>query len=44
MALVIRDFIHTLYALYPDIRAKNNEEKHGRRHAVPRPDLHLRSF
>ena len=26
MALVIRDFIHTLYALYPAIRAKNNEE------------------
>lgn len=26
MVLVIRDFIHTLYALYPDIKAKNNEE------------------
>lgn len=26
MVLVLRDFIHTLYELYPDIRAKNNAE------------------
>ncbi len=26
MALVLRDFVSTLYALYPEIRAKNNEE------------------
>lgn len=26
MVLVVRDFIHTLYELYPEIRAKNNEE------------------
>ena len=26
IVLVLRDFIHTLYMLYPEIRAKNNEE------------------
>lgn len=26
MVLVLRDFIHTLYQLYPEIRARNNEE------------------
>lgn len=26
MALVLRDFIHTLYELYPEIRAKNNAD------------------
>lgn len=26
MVLVLRDFLNTLYELYPDIRAKNNEE------------------
>lgn len=26
IVLVVRDFIHTLYVLYPEIRAKNNEE------------------
>ena len=26
IVLVLRDFIHTLYVLYPEIRAKNNEE------------------
>ena len=25
IALVLRDFINTLYVLYPEIRAKNNE-------------------
>ena len=26
MVLVLRDFLHTLYELYPEIRAKNNED------------------
>lgn len=26
IVLVLRDFVHTLYMLYPEIRAKNNEE------------------